>query len=59
MLTPIGPSIPEAFHAVLTSIHDAIRELETPGAPKPAYACVQAGCRRRRATPAASRWSPT
>jgi len=42
MLSPIGPAIPEAFHAVLKSIHDAIRELETPQAPKPVYACVQA-----------------
>lgn len=42
MLTPIGPGIPEAFHAVLKSFHDAIRELETPGAPKPVYATTQA-----------------
>jgi hypothetical protein len=42
MLIPIGPDIPAAFHAVLKSIHDAIRELETPGAPKPVFAVVQA-----------------
>jgi hypothetical protein len=42
MLTPIGPAIPEPFHAVLKSIHDAIRGLETPQAPKPVYACAQA-----------------
>ena len=42
MLTPIGPGIPEAFHAVLKSIHDAIRDLQTPAEPKPVYAVVQA-----------------
>jgi hypothetical protein len=42
MLTPIGPGIPEAFHAVLKSIHDAISKLETPGEPKPVYAAAQA-----------------
>jgi len=42
MLTPIGPGIPAAFHAVLTSIHDAIRALQTPGAPAPVFAVAQA-----------------
>jgi hypothetical protein len=42
MLTPIGPGIPEAFHAVLKSIHDAILKLETPGAPHPVFAVAQA-----------------
>ena len=42
MLTPIGPGIPAAFHAVLKSIHDAIRELQTPEEPKPVFAAVQA-----------------
>ena len=42
MLTPIGPGIPEAFHAILTSIHDAIRDLQTPAEPKPVFAIVQA-----------------
>jgi hypothetical protein len=42
MLTPIGPGIPAAFHAVLTSIHDAIRELQTPEEPKPVFAAAQA-----------------
>ena len=42
MLTPIGPGIPEAFHAVLKSIHDAILRLETPQEPKPVFAAAQA-----------------
>lgn len=42
MLTPIGPGIPAAFHAVLTSIQDAIRDLQTPQEPKPVYAVTQA-----------------
>jgi hypothetical protein len=42
MLTPIGPGIPEAFHAVLKSIHDAILKLETPAEPKPVFAVSQA-----------------
>jgi len=42
MLTPIGPQIPPAFHAVLTSMQDAIRALETPQAPKPVFAVAQA-----------------
>ncbi|MFI4965817.1 MAG: hypothetical protein ACHP9T_10660 [Caulobacterales bacterium] len=49
MLTPIGPGIPAALHAVLTSIHDAIRELQTPQAPQPVFAVLQA-----RLPPAAS-----
>jgi hypothetical protein len=43
MLTPIGPGIPPAFHAVLTSMQDAIRALQTPGAPQPVFAVAQAG----------------
>jgi hypothetical protein len=43
MLTPIGPGIPAAFHAVLTSIQDAIRALQTPGAPQPVFTTAQAG----------------
>jgi hypothetical protein len=42
MLTPIGPQAPPALQAVLQSLHDAVRELQTPGAPKPAFATVQA-----------------
>jgi hypothetical protein len=42
MLTPIGPAIPDALRPALKSIHDAIRALETPQAPKPVYACAQA-----------------
>jgi hypothetical protein len=42
MLTPIGPGIPEAFHAVLKSIHDAIFDLQTPAEPKPVFAVAQA-----------------
>ena len=42
MLTPIGPDIPPAFHAVLTSIQTAIRDLQTPQEPKPVFAVVQA-----------------
>ena len=42
MLTPIGPGIPATFHAVLTSIHNAIRELQTPEEPKPVFSVVQA-----------------
>ena len=42
MLTPIGPGIPDAFHAVLKSFHDAIRDLQTPAEPKPAFAVAQA-----------------
>jgi hypothetical protein len=43
MLTPVGPQIPAAFHAVLTSIQDAIRALQTPGAPQLVFATAQAG----------------
>ncbi|HZZ67506.1 MAG TPA: hypothetical protein VFE18_04970 [Phenylobacterium sp.] len=43
MLTPIGPGIPPAFHAVLTSMQDAIRALQTPAAPQLAFAVAQAG----------------
>jgi hypothetical protein len=42
MPLPIGPGIPEAFHAILKSFHDAITALETPGEPKPVFAVVQA-----------------
>ena len=42
MLTPIGPDIPAAFHAILKSIHDAIRDLQTPAEPKPVFAVAQA-----------------
>ena len=42
MLTPIGPDIPPAFHAVLTSIQTAIRDLQTPQEPKPVFAVAQA-----------------
>ncbi|WP_394764289.1 hypothetical protein [Phenylobacterium sp.] len=41
-LTPIGPGIPAALHAVLTSIQDAIRDLQTPQAPKPVFPVSQA-----------------
>ncbi len=43
MLTPVGPGIPAPFHAVLTSMQDAIRTLQTPGAPQPVFAVAQAG----------------
>ena len=42
MLIPIGPATPEPFRAVLKSIHDAVRELQAPGAPKPVFATAQA-----------------
>jgi len=42
MLTPIGPEAPAALRPVLTSLHDAIRDLQTPGEPKPVFACAQA-----------------
>lgn len=42
MLTPIGPGIPDVFHAVLKSIHDAIFDLQTPAEPQPVFAVVQA-----------------
>jgi len=42
MLTPIGPEIPPALRPVLTSLHDAIRDLQTPGEPIPAFAAAQA-----------------
>jgi hypothetical protein len=42
MLTPIGPGIPADLRAVLTSIQDAIRALQTPAAPQPVYAIAQA-----------------
>ena len=42
MLTPVGPDIPAAFHAVLKSIHDAIVGLQTPAAPQPVFAIAQA-----------------
>ena len=42
MLTPIGPGIPAALYAVLTSMQDAIRDLQTPQEPKPVYAVTQA-----------------
>jgi hypothetical protein len=42
MLTPIGPGIPAAFHAVLTSLHVAIRALQTPLAPQPVFGVAQA-----------------
>jgi hypothetical protein len=42
MLTPIGPGIPDAFRAVLKSIHDAIFDLQTPAEPKPVFALPQA-----------------
>ena len=42
MLTPIGPGIPDVFHSVLKSIHDAIRDLQTPAEPKPVFAVTQA-----------------
>ncbi|WP_309607150.1 hypothetical protein [Phenylobacterium sp.] len=43
MLSPIGPAIPDALRAVLTSFHDALLALETPAAPKPVFAVAQAG----------------
>lgn len=43
MLIPVGPQIPAALHAVLTSMQDAIRGLQTPGAPQPVFAVAQAG----------------
>jgi hypothetical protein len=43
MLTPVGPGIPAALHPILTSIQDAIRALQTPGAPQPVFAVAQAG----------------
>ena len=42
MLTPIGPGIPDAFHAVLKSIQDAIRDLQTQAEPKPVFTVAQA-----------------
>ena len=42
MLTPVGPDIPAAFHAILKSIHDAIFDLQTPAEPKPVFAITQA-----------------
>ena len=42
MLTPIGPGIPAALRATLTSMQDAIRALQTPAAPQPVYATAQA-----------------
>ena len=42
MLIPIGPAIPEPLQAVLKSIHDAIRALQTPGEPTPVFATPQA-----------------
>jgi hypothetical protein len=43
MLTPVGPGIPAPFHAVLMSMQDAIRALQTPGAPQPVFAAAEAG----------------
>ena len=42
MLTPIGPDVPAALQAVFKTIHDAIRDLQTPAEPKPVYAVAQA-----------------
>lgn len=42
MLNPIGPGVPDAVRAVLKSFHEALLELQTPGAPKPVYACAAA-----------------
>ena len=41
-LRPIGPGLPAAFQAVLTSMQDAIRALQTPAAPQPVFAVAQA-----------------
>jgi hypothetical protein len=40
-LTPIGPGLPTAVQAVLTSMQDAIRALQVPGAPQPVFATAQ------------------
>jgi hypothetical protein len=42
-LLPIGPGVPEAVRAVLTSFYDAIFALQAPGAPTPLLAVTQAG----------------
>lgn len=42
MLIPIGPGVPETVRAVLKSFHEALLELQTPGAPKPVFACAAA-----------------
>jgi len=41
-LTPVGPGVPAALHAVLTSMQDAVRGLQTPQAPTPVVAIAQA-----------------
>jgi hypothetical protein len=42
MLSPIGPGVPESLRAALTSIHDAITDLQTPVEPKPVFVVAQA-----------------
>ena len=41
MMIPIGPQIPAELQAVLASIQDAIRDLQTPQEPKPVFTAVQ------------------
>jgi hypothetical protein len=42
MLLPPGPGVPETVRAVLKSFHEALLELQTPGAPTPVFACAAA-----------------
>lgn len=42
MLTPIGPDTPAALQGVLSSLRDAVRDLQTPVAPQRVFTVAQA-----------------
>jgi hypothetical protein len=41
-LVPVGPGVPESLRPVLKSLQDAVRALQNPEAPQPAFAIAQA-----------------
>lgn len=42
-LVPVGPGVPESLRPLLKSLYDAVRALQYPEAPQPAFPVLQAG----------------